>query len=149
MDESLLGFIVITFALLTLVVFVSFKSPRDAKKYFQKNRGVAKGVVIVIILIPLIAWLIDFAVKSAKAETTYFNNAYVYTGLDFGKKTLPNCHQGERDNITSNVGFGLNLLENKRTTVNAKYTHHSCAFYHDRLSYDAIGIEVKYKIPLK
>lgn len=148
----IINFIEWTLALLIVVLFALFRTPRNVYNFLKNQKSIVKGILIVLILIPLIAEIAELAVNHAKADeptTTYYNNAFVYTGLDFGKKQLPNCEQGENDNITSNVGFGINLVETQRTTINAKYTHHSCAFQHDYWSYDAVGVEIKYTIPLK
>jgi hypothetical protein len=137
-------FIGITFGLLAIVLLIVFRSPKKAWDFLKVQKGVTKGIVIVLVVIPLIALIIE---KAAAKDIEYFNYAYVYTGLDFGKKRLPNCYAGDNEYIVSNVGFGLNILETDRTTLNAKYTHHSCAFHTDYWSYDAVGVEVRYTIP--
>lgn len=139
----MLDFIGLTFALLAIVMLIIFRSPANIWRFLKSQKGVTKGIVIVLVAIPLIAFIIE----KATATPSYFNYAYVYTGLDFAKKRLPNCYPGENENIVSNVGFGLNILETDRTTLNAKYTHHSCAFHTDYWAYDAIGLEVRYTIP--
>lgn len=142
----MIEFIGLTLALLAIVLLIVFRSPKKAWNFLKVQKGVTKGIVIVVVLIPLIAFVIEKAAAN-DSGIDYFNYAYVYTGLDFAKKRLPNCYPGENENIVSNVGFGLNILETKRTTLNAKYTHHSCAFHTDFWAYDAIGLEVRYTIP--
>lgn len=78
----------------------------------------------------------------------WLNDAGVYAGLDYVNKISPVCQAGYNDNrTTSNLGFWGNLWrsEDKRLRVNAKYTHHSCAFSPDARSYDGAGVEFEYE----
>ena len=36
--------------------------------------------------------------------------------------------------------------DSKRVRVNAKYTHHSCALGPDDRQYDAVGVELEWKV---
>lgn len=145
---ELAEFIGITFALLAVVLVIVFKSPANAWAYLKMQKGITKGIVIVLVVIPLIALVVDKAFATEKRPHP-FNTFYVFTGIDFGKKTLSSCHEGDHSNMVSNVGFGGNIYKNGRTEAGLKYTHHSCAFGHDRYSYDALGVEVRYTIPLR
>jgi hypothetical protein len=53
-----------------------------------------------------------------------------------------------KDRLTSNGGVALNIYRSpdKDFNFNTKYTHHSCAFNNDADSYDALGLEVSYKL---
>ena len=56
------------------------------------------------------------------------------------------CVAGSVDDQSgSNIGLKLNVYKQGRFSLNSKYTHHSCAFGKDSKSYDALGIELKYR----
>jgi hypothetical protein len=82
-------------------------------------------------------------------DLTYLNYAEVYIGMDYTNKLSPQCHEGEySDRLTSNGGAKLNLIrtESRRVEFNTIYTHHSCAYNRDREQYDAIGMQLTWKI---
>lgn len=111
----------------------------------ERGRGIAAGILMALgVFLLAVLWP-----KESKAgEIRYLNWADVYFGLDHTKKISPQCEPGEiSDRVTSNIGVRLNVLEShdSRTTLNAKYTHHSCAFNVDAAQYDAFGFELSYK----
>ena len=130
--------------LLVVVVGICiFKSPSLFIDHLKNEKSITKGILLVVLIVPLIAIIIE------KAAASSFNYAYAYAGMDYGKKRLPMCESGGvNDRLTSNVGFGLNLYQapEKKFYIDAKYTHHSCAYSGDYWDYDAIGLELMYKI---
>ena len=141
---SELLFLLLITLITTTSVLIAFKTPSNAVRYFKTGEGkrVLTGIVIVI----SVALLIVGVRKALADEIRYFNHASVYVGIDYTKKLSPMCDPGGHDErATSNVGFRLNVLESDRTVLNAKYTHHSCAFNQDNRSYDAFGLELSYK----
>lgn len=116
----------------------------NIKEYFsgRTGLGILKGIVIVTVLAIIISLI------GGCSNVTYFNYASMYAGLEQTKNQSPMCMRGGVDDkTTSNLGFKGNLVEtlDKRGSANLKYTHHSCAFSEDDISYDAIGVEAEYK----
>jgi hypothetical protein len=134
---------VIAIALIAIAFFV--KRPA---KYFKtgEGKGVLFGIAAAIGACTLIA-LFAFSLKSEALE--YFKSGEVYLGLDATNKMSPMCYAGENsDRLTSNLGLRVSLVssEDGQGSINAKYTHHSCAFNADNRAYDALGLEAVYKI---
>lgn len=134
---------VIAIALLSIAFFV--KRPTQ---YFKsgEGKGVLFGIAVAIGACTSIA-LFAFSLKSQALE--YFKSGEVYLGLDATNKISPMCYAGENsDRLTSNLGLRVSLVssEDGQGSINAKYTHHSCAFNADNRAYDALGLEAVYKI---
>jgi hypothetical protein len=120
------------------------KSFSEIKSYFKSDDGlgVLKGIVIAVVFAMVLVIL-------PGCSGTYFNDASVYAGLDYTKNQSPQCEDsGPDSHTTSNLGLRGNIYESEdgKFRTNAKYTHHSCAFSPDDASYDAVGIEMEYKI---
>ena len=134
---------VIAIALLAIAFFV--KRPTQ---YFKsgEGKGVLFGIAAAIGACVSVA-LFAFSLKSQALE--FFKSGEVYLGLDATKKISPMCYSGENsDRLTSNLGLRVSLVssEDGQGSINAKYTHHSCAFNPDNRAYDALGLEAVYKI---
>lgn len=134
---------VIAIALIAIAFFV--KRPTQ---YFKtgEGRGVLFGIAAAIGVCASIA-LFAFSLKSEALE--YLKSGEVYLGLDATNKMSPMCYAGENsDRLTSNLGLRVSLVgsDDGQGSINAKYTHHSCAFNPDNRAYDAFGLEVVYKI---
>lgn len=145
---SLLYFVVGIVASVVISMLLVLKSKKNIKHFIKNEKSVIKGIIMVVVLIPFIA----FVIEEAFGEPTAFNYAEAYAGLDYGKKRLPMCDPGgNNDRLVSNVGFLLNVLqtEDKKLDLNAKYTHHSCAYNDDFWDYDALGFELVYRIDFK
>lgn len=114
--------------------------------YFKSKEG--KGVLFGVVVVIAVAFSI--ALIAAKANSLeFFGGGDIFVGLDSTRKISPMCDPGvNSDKLTSNVGLRADLLssDDKKTNVNIKYTHHSCAFNPDAKSYDAVGVEVVYKL---
>jgi hypothetical protein len=112
-------------------------------EYFKTKtgKGILKGILLAIAFAVLFALIPD-----SKAQGSWFNDAEVFAGLDYTKKPNPMCIGNTIDNKSgSNLGLKLNIYRNENFSLNSKYTHHSCAFGEDDKSYDALGLELKYK----
>lgn len=121
---------------------------RDLKKgwaRFYKHWPDMRGVYY----IPAIIMLVFYAYESDAAEITYFNYAQIETGLEYqvGDKAFTTCYEGTFDKVGSNLGASVNFMEiNKTFEINGRYTHHSCALERDFNVYDAVGIQLIWKI---
>lgn len=119
-----------------------YKNPMD---YFRSDdfKGILKGIVYAILIIG------GTVLLTSCGGGSYFNDAHAYLGLEQTKNRSPMCEgTGPDSKATSNLGFKGNIYESEdeRFRSNLKYTHHSCAFSPDDKSYDAIGIELEYKL---
>lgn len=144
--------IVLVAVFLTLLVF-GF-SVRRAWRYFRYDsdgRSVLKGIVLFILFGLALAALSLYA-KPAVAEEPkgeWFAYGEVFLGVDYTKKLSPQCEAGgPNDYVTSNGGLRVNIYQSadNRFEFNTKYTHHSCAYSPDREQYDALGVELTYRI---
>ena len=119
----------------------------NLREYFsgRTGRGILKGVILAVVFSLV---MVGLSLLTG-CTGTYFNDAAVYAGLDYTKKLSPQCkHGGPDDHTTSNLGLrgGLYRSDDKKFDINVKYTHHSCAFSPDAASYDAVGVELEYKL---
>ncbi len=140
------GSIQFLIALIVVVLGWAFWSTRhiDRTAYIKGPDflGILKGVVIVVGVIG------GLVLITGCTSGTYLNDASVFAGLDYAKKSSPMCEPvGPDDHTTSNIGARLNLYQSADTRfrTNLKATHHSCAFSPDDRQYDAIGVELEYK----
>lgn len=149
MDSTIL-FIIIVVAIALVAALAAFKTPAKAVAYFKTKdgRGVLTGVVLFILAGILLAGLSLFSSDAEASEPTWFTYSEVFLGLDHTKNLSPQCEKGgPNDRLTSNGGLRQNVYRSTddRFHLNAKYTHHSCAFSPDRESYDAIGLEATFR----
>lgn len=145
MEVSSSGQFVLALLGLLLIVMSIVLRKVSWREYFstRTGKGILKGIVLAVV------FAVALALLSGCAGGTYFNDASVYAGLDHTKKLSPQCEDRGPDNrTTSNLGLRGNLYESQdgRFRTNAKYTHHSCAFSPDDKSYDALGVELEYKL---
>lgn len=143
---SLIEFIVVLLALLSAWLLVALRG-QDIKEYFltKDGKGILRGIVLAVAFAVGLAVLFSIVGCSG----TYIKDASVYAGLDHTKNLSPQCEAtGADDRATSNLGVRVNIYESadERFRTNAKYTHHSCAFSPDDLQYDALGVELEYKL---
>lgn len=135
-----------TVVLLAIWMLYVFKG-KDIRDYFSTKEGkkirdgitTAVGVGILVVVL--------FSLSGCAG--TYGNDLSMFTGLDYTKGVSPQCQEGGVDDrSTSNIGFKANVFESdsERFRSNLKYTHHSCAFNSDKNNYDALGIELEYKL---
>lgn len=143
---SAVEFVVTLLVLLTAWLLWSLRG-RNLREYFRTKTGlgILKGIVIAVL------FAVGLVVISTLAgcSGTYVNDASVYAGLDRTKKLSPQCEDvGPDTRTTSNLGLRLNLYQSRdeRFRTNTKYTHHSCAFSPDDRQYDAVGLEMEYKL---
>ena len=129
-------------------VFGSFEA---AINYFrtQKGRKVAQGILAFVGVAVLAVGLAQCA--SAGERGQWFAWGEVYLGIDrqMRGERSPQCMDDGPDNrLTSNGGFRANIYQSGdgRMALNGKYTHHSCAFNTDRNLYDALGVELTYRL---
>lgn len=119
-------------------------------EYFKTKDGL--GILRGIVLAPVAILVIGVVLALFSCNTqagTWFNDASVYAGLDYTKKLSPQCERNAVDERgTSNLGVRLNLWESdsRAIRVNSKYTHHSCALGADDRQYDAVGVELEWRV---
>ncbi len=134
-----------------VLLYIAWKlRGRSWREYFstRDGKGILKGIIIAPGAILLIALVLSLLPSCAQAGT-WLNDASVYAGLDFTHKRSPQCWANRIDDRgTSNLGFKLNLWQSdsKRVRVNTKYTHHSCALGPDDRQYDAVGLEIEWRV---
>jgi hypothetical protein len=137
--------------------------------YFDTDAGrkIRNGIVTFVGL-GILTGLLALAGQAKSQEWRYFEYGEVFLGLDYTLQDLsPQCAGeyvpvpigegayrlsqvpvGTDGRLTSNGGFRLNLVQSPdhRFEVGAKYTHHSCALRTDTRLYDAVGLELSYRI---
>ena len=139
---------------LRLLPFLSFFARRRAVAYFKTREGlgVLKGIALFAVGVPAVVLFITFLLGlfgSKAAAGEYFAFGDLYLGLDNTNKPSPMCEDGDNSSrLTSNGGLIANIYrsDDQRFQLNTKYTHHSCAFNADDKSYDALGLEVRYRL---
>lgn len=130
---------------ITILVILGFVS--SPTKYFKTKEGKGVLVGIVAVLGVSIALVLIFPSKAQADEYKYLSSAELFVGLDNTRKISPMCTTGvNSDKLTSNVGLKASIISTAVSSVNLKYTHHSCAVNPDNKSYDALGVEVTYKL---
>ena len=127
------------------------------KDYFtntREGRGALKGIVLAL----LFGIVLAFSAKLFAEERSWYvpepgwevlHEGSVFLGMDHTKNASPMCSgAGVDDRWTSNLGLRVGVFEtpDKKFNVASKYTHHSCAYGVDSSSYDALGIELEYKL---
>jgi hypothetical protein len=134
-------------AILFIVLAVILVFVPSPTKYFKtkEGKGVLFGIGAVVLL--SLALVLIFPNKAQAEEYKYLSSAELFVGLDNTRKISPMCDVGENsDKLTSNVGLKASIISTAASSVNVKYTHHSCAVNPDNKSYDALGVEVTYKL---
>jgi hypothetical protein len=136
---------ILAFVLILLATLAAWWGFSVYKYGFRFDKGIIKGVVLAVAF----ALLMAGASALFAEEVEWFDDAYVFAGLDYTKKASPMCDSGAGgdDHSTSNIGLRVNVFKYGPMKTNWKYTHHSCAFGEDDKQYDAfIGIELEYKL---
>lgn len=113
-------------------------------EYFKTRDGlgILKGIVLAILFAVILA-----ASSKVFAEDGWFTEGEVFAGIDQTFNPSPMCIRGSVDDkATSNIGIRVNVWESGNFSIRSKYTHHSCAFGEDDSGYDAIGIELVFKL---
>jgi hypothetical protein len=125
-------------------------SPLKWPAYFrtETGRGIIRGIILAPALIMAIGLLLMLIPGKASAGD-WLTEAGVYAGIDYTKKLSPMCDANQVDDRgTSNLGARVNVWrsESRAVLVNSRYTHHSCALGSDNRQYDAIGLEVEWRV---
>ncbi len=155
MSSSFWLLLILLVSFLGLAITRAYKTPLKAYTYFKTREG--KGVLfgILMAIISIVGTAFSDEVFSAPHSgpfdnLKYFQYGEVYGGLDQTfKSPSPQCQsRGSDPKTTSNLGFRVNLLQSydNKVSLDTKYTHHSCAFSPDRNTYDALGLELNWRI---
>jgi hypothetical protein len=137
--------------LIILLCYLAWKlRGKNWIEYFKTEDGIGilRGIVLAPIVILLIAAVLSLLPSNARAGT-WVNDASVFVGIDYTNKLSPSCQSNTVDDRgTSNLGARLNLWQSNSLgmRVNSKYTHHSCVLGADDRQYDALGIELDWKV---
>lgn len=111
------------------------------------------GIIMAAVVPAIVVGVLLFASNAFSApKFTYFEWTEVYAGLEVPKdRVSPQCIESSSgDNrLTSNIGARQHLVGFGNATVVANYIHHSCAISSDIRIYDAIGIQMQYRINWK
>lgn len=138
-------FLAVVFIIVCALLVWRLGSLSKAKKHLRAGGNMAKGVWIFVFIPLLIGVAVYFIGGHARAgEWRYFQFVEVYAGLDWPTygASVQCLSDGPDNKTTSNGGVRINIAEWKRfAEINAKYTHHSCAFNPDRNLVDALGFE--------
>lgn len=123
---------------------------KDWRAYFstRDGLGILRGIVVAPLAIVALGAVLAMFSSCARAGA-WFNDASVFAGLDYTKKLSPQCERNAVDERgTSNLGLRLNVWESdsRKLRVNTKYTHHSCALGSDDRQYDAVGVELEWRV---
>src|SRR5690606_8914293 len=105
--------------------------------------------IVGFIAFGLVLTLLSQCARADEDKGEWFAYGEVYLGADYTTQLSPMCDEGGPDDrLTSNGGIRANVYQSadKRFELNAKYTHHSCAFSGDNESYDAVGFELTYRL---
>lgn len=119
----------------------------NAWAWFKSNPG--KGALAGIAKALAVAGAFMLVASLLGCSGHWGNGASGYVGLERTKSLSPQCEDtGPDSHITSNLGMRYHAYESKdgKFKGNGKYTHHSCAFSPDDKSYDAVGMELEYKL---
>jgi hypothetical protein len=151
-DGIIFGAIILVVIAITLIFGVGIKKIvpwAETKDGIGAIASMILGVVVVVVVGILVTLATSFF-NEAKAQSVldnkyghFFNNVYVYAGIDYTKKVSPQCVAGSiNDHLTSNMGFGTNVWQSpsRKVHLDLTYTHHSCVIGVDRNSYDAFGL---------
>lgn len=145
-------FIGISFLFILSYILITFKSVKEAKRYFKTSEGqqALAGILKFTFVVFIIAGISLMYSRNTEANSlgTWFAYGEVFAGIDKTLDNSPQCKRGGVDDrSTSHGGVRLNIFETHDTffATNIKYTHHSCAFNVDTETYDGIGLEFTYR----
>lgn len=121
----------------------SLSKTRD---YFLSVEG--KGILKGVLLGCLIPVLFALAASIAHAEPVRWGGpTTIFLGIEATKDSSPMCYGGgTNDRLTSNIGVRQQIIQRGPIGLNAQYTHHSCAINRDREGYDAVGVQLEWRI---
>ena len=150
--NSAVMFIIGVVALTLILHLLVFKQPAKIIRFWkaEENKKIHVGI-ITFVLVFVVLGILYIPTASAKDNDSikWFAFGEMYLGVDHTSDISPMCFTGDNnDRITSHGGFRANILQSpdSRFSLNAKYTHHSCAFNQDYLRYDGVGVELVYRL---
>lgn len=124
-------------------------------KLTTNQKGILKGIVIAMSVVTgfvaflyllSAVFLMPSASAAEKPKWLFLEPPYIFIGLDLERKPRFCIADNYRDfdrTIASNIGIGQKLFrsKNKRHSIDARLTHHSCAFRKDISDYDGLGMQ--------
>lgn len=136
-------------ALVALILVWQIKGIDEIKAYFKTRDG--KGVLVGIATFIGIFIFGSILSMFARADDhgRWVNYFDIYAGIEDTFKQSPQCEAGMySDKLTSNGGIVFNVYESydKMFNFEGVYRHHSCALNPDSKSYDAVGVQIKYRL---
>lgn len=142
---SFISILILTVTVLyTVTAFKVGWKPSSVIKRLEKS-GARKGITMAVVAVVLLGLVFSFVY--AEEEYKYFGSTTVFAGIDYDLKNTPIfCEEGDvNDRLTSNFGIRQHLIGKGHVDVSAQYTHHSCALNRDKPTYDAVGLQLKWK----
>lgn len=113
-------------------------------KFFKTKQGkdAAAGIAIVLTV------LVGVVLLGGCSHGRFAKDAGIFGGIEYTKKLSPMCVPGADDRGTSNVGAYFSVWESndERTSIQLRYTHHSCFVGEDDQTYDAFGFHAVRKV---
>lgn len=112
--------------------------------YFEGKTNMILGILKIPAIFVGLGLLLHLCTTEVEAgERKWFDGGSVYAGIDYNPNS-PSIFcvlQGVNNKYNSNMGVIFNVTRRDHVSLNAKYTHHSCAINPDApINYDAIGI---------
>lgn len=129
---------------------------KPALKHWKEKR-LFRDMTGLIWIPPVLFGLISIANHAKADELVFFEYLQINAGLEYQiyDKPFTTCEQSsdQLDQVGSNLGAVLNIATLKsnayQLSVNSVYTHHSCAVETDYNVYDAVGLQVAWRLNLR
>lgn len=147
MDYDRLFFLIGILGIVGVLLLVKFRSPVRVWDYLKANKGVAKGIVLVV----LVAFSVFAWPASAGQYGVWWNHIDLTAHAEYTREVSRFCVPGSADDRwTSNLRADLNIFKthSNRFFWDAGVGHHSCIIGADRDTYDALSTGVTYRINL-
>ena len=145
----------ITILLLGLVIALTFSAIKLGSvtkliTYLKSSEG--SGIFTTMLLGVGIIVMLTLFLYVAVATADWFKWTETYIGFDYSLHTNNSiCTKDNliNDRFISNLGVRQAIYSMDNMEVISAFTHHSCFVGKDNLTYDALGLQVKYRIDWK
>ena len=132
---------VFTVAVLVVAgVIIKYGFNTNGQELKKKGVGIWTGIILFIAILVTPVWVFG----AEKEDVTWINEAYVFMGVDYAKKTSPVCIMGGGDKVGSHGGFGLNIMSAGPAKMDFMYLHESCAVAEDDKTKDAFLLDFRF-----
>ena len=156
-DQNLILFALSITMVAAGVIIAAFRGDLNkATAYFKRDQhgkrawgGILMFCVGALVITMILLWA-SRAVAD-EAEWQWLSYADIYVGIEAPNEPSLFCLDnagGPSRYATSNGGIDLSVLKKGHVEYLATYQHHSCALNGDAQTYDAVGIQIRYRIDL-